>query len=522
MLLTLSLAVDIIVKKHGNMVKNILNLFLFIVSLCVISCSVNEPDEINILFDQEFAVPLINSEISIGDVADQAGTNTSLSIDPDGKITVIYKGDFIRNQSTELFPPFPGLVPFPLTDSITAITLPIPDKFEIRRAIFGNTNIRFAFENNFAEFLTVRVWASELQKDGKPLDTTFLVAPVSVPVAIPTQPINLNGYEVTSFDNSLEFRYDARNLAGDRLVFDNASMFFDVLLFNYVEGYFSDEKFELKGNVIAVGVFNKWISGGMDFEAPRLTVDVQNSFGFPVRSRFNQVRFNTISGNAFDLNSEFIESGVDFGYPTINEVGVIKENTFSFTSQNSNIREIFNDKTIQVSYDIDAIANPDQDRSIINFVDTSSFFSIAASVEVPLLGKANNFTLSDTFDLDLTSLNDLNSAEFKSIFKNDFPVNIDIQFYFLSDQLQILDSMFVAGPIFVESAQIMPNGRTAKGLDQIFYTEFDVQKTNRIRLAKRIAAVVRLQSPSGNHSAWIYDDYAIGLKLGAKFRVRNK
>jgi hypothetical protein len=502
------------------MKKNLLILWLFSISLFAISCSVNEPDDVNILFEQEFAVPLINSEIRIADVADQAGQNTSLRIDKHGRITVVYKGDFIRNQSTQLFPPFPGLVPFPLTDSITFITLPIPDKFEISRAIFGNTNIRFVFENTTGEILTVRVWAPKLQKNGNPLDTTIVVLPLPVP--IPTGPINLNGYEVTSSDNSLEFRYDARSLSGERIVFNNANMFFDVLLFNYVEGYFSNEKFELKGNVIAVGVFNKWIAGGMDFESPRLTVDVQNSFGFPVRSRFNQVRFKTISGNAFDLSSEFIESGVDFDFPTINEVGQVKENTFSFTSQNSNIREIFNDKTIEVSYDIDAIANPDQDRSIINFVDTSSFFSIAASVEVPLLGTANNFTLADTFDLDLSGLKDFTSAEFKSIFNNDFPVNIDIQFYFLSEDMQKIDSMFVGGPLSVVAAPLLPNGRTAKGSDQIHFTEFDVQKTDRIRFARRIAAVIRLQSPPGNQSAWIYNDYAIGLKLGAKFKVKNK
>lgn len=43
----------------------------------------------------------------------------------------------------------------------------------------------------------------------------------------------------------------------------------------------------------------------MDFEDPKIRIDVDNNLGFPVRSKFNKIRFNTFSGSEFDLERDF-------------------------------------------------------------------------------------------------------------------------------------------------------------------------------------------------------------------------
>lgn len=62
---------------------------------------------------------------------------------------------------------------------------------------------------------------------------------------------------------------------------------------------------DISGDIINICVFNNWLRGGMDFEDPKIRIDVDNNLGFPVRSKFNKIRFNTFSGSEFDLERDF-------------------------------------------------------------------------------------------------------------------------------------------------------------------------------------------------------------------------
>ena len=498
---------------------------IFLASLLfLLSCNKYEDlSDLNFVTDQEFAIPLIDSKISILDVADQAGGNVSVRIDADGRVTVLYNGELVRNQASDVFPPVPGILPNILTDSVTNLKLPIPDKFEIRKAIFKKTNMFFRFDNVLNEAIIVTMKIPAMIRDGKAFEKVYLVPPAIIPIPYITPFENLEGYQLTSADNTIRFEYDARRPNGERIVFDYAEMRFDVIEFSYVEGYFSNETFEIEGDIINVGVFNKWLRGGMDFEDPKVRIDVENSFGFPVRSKFNKVRLTTFSGNEFDLVSDFIQSGVDFDYPRVNEIGVVKFGSFSFNKDNSNLREIFNDKTIRVSYDIDAVANPDADRSITNFVSQESYFSVNAAVELPLQGRANNFTLGDTFNLDLSDFDQFATAQFKSITTNDFPADIQIQAYFISGTDQVLDSLFASGPLKMSAANLSGTGKTTPGLPQTNFIDFDEVRFENLKNTKKVYAIVSLNNTSQtNQPLWIYDDYALGFKLGARFKLKQK
>ena len=52
------------------------------------------------LSDQEYdvALPLVNSKITIGRIAEESTSNTGIKIDPDGKISVLYFGEVLRKS----------------------------------------------------------------------------------------------------------------------------------------------------------------------------------------------------------------------------------------------------------------------------------------------------------------------------------------------------------------------------------------------------------------------------------------
>ena len=98
--------------------------------LTAVGCIDQEAYEnISIANEQEIAIPLINSSVSISSVTDKVDSeNTSIQVDEEGKVTVFYDGEVLRQTSRQLFPALPGLTDFPLVDTNVFIPLPIDPK----------------------------------------------------------------------------------------------------------------------------------------------------------------------------------------------------------------------------------------------------------------------------------------------------------------------------------------------------------------------------------------------------------
>ena len=86
------------------------------------------------------------------------------------------------------------------------------------------------------------------------------------------------------------------------------------------------------------------------------------------------MELTSITGNRVNLESEFVQKGVDFNYPFLNEIGKTKTTYFSFDRNNSNIRDIFNEKTKTIEYDISAEINAEKDTSINGFADEKDVY----------------------------------------------------------------------------------------------------------------------------------------------------
>jgi hypothetical protein len=479
-------------------------------------------DNIDLAGDQSFAVPLVDSKVSVSSIADKVdGNNTSVFVDTDGKLTVFYNGEVVRNNSTVLFPPIPGILDNVLPDTNSLLPLPFDPKYSIFEGVFGATNMFFRFKVIDADDYKVTVRIPDLvDKNGVSFVRDYEFTSDIDSFERFTYLTDIEGWTLTPIDNNIRFIYEAYNSQGERVKFDYAAMKVDQLVFAYVEGYFSFQVFDVEGSNIGVGLFDNWVRGGMDFENPRMSITVENAFGFPVRSRVDFIKLTTLTGEEFELESIYIDEGIDFGYPKVNEVGVVKSSGFTFDRDNSNLRQLFNEKVVNVSYDIDALANPDDDTSIVNFVDSSSYFSVNVSIEVPMQGKANDFTLKQDSKIDLSELNDVKSATFKSITSNEFPTDIDLQMYFKNAQGEVLDSLFSSGPILIEAGELGSNLKTVSTSTKEAFETFDEIRFANILNATIIETHVSLDNTEASQDPlWIYDEYEIGLKLGATLQL---
>jgi hypothetical protein len=504
----------------------VLKTILPALSLVLFSCFDTEKDTSFGLSDGEYevAVPLVNTKITVSKLAAQSKGNTGIKIDPDGKATLLYNGEVIRRSAAAIFPPLPGFLPYIIDDTLTNIKLEFNNTYLIKKAIFRDTRINFFFENSVPADVKIKMRILELTKNDAVFEKEFtLKYNNTLPTKLLTEQISIDGWTLQSETNSLTFHYDAILPDGTKIKLDNAQMNFDIIKFSYIDGYLGYHVFAVDGSIIDVALFDKWKSGSFDFEDPKITISVENAFGLPVRSRVNKMQLTSITGKTVNLESPFINTGIDFAYPSFAELGKIKTTNFDFNKTNSNIREIFNEKTKTIAYDISALVNPERDTSIRGFITDDSYFVVNVAVEVPLHGSVNQLIVSDTLDIDIDKYYEVQSAEFKSITSNDFPGDIKVQAYFLDEQKNIIDQLFSGDGFVLPAATLLTNGKTIPGSEKTDFISFDKQRFDKIRKSKKLVLTGYLNTTNSDtrKSIWIYNTYGLGLKLGAKVKYRK-
>ncbi|MBK7634316.1 MAG: hypothetical protein IPJ13_08500 [Saprospiraceae bacterium] len=196
----------------------------------------------------EIAIPLINSEISVSRLISASEGTTALVVAPDGRVSVVYNNENVLSKNvTAIFPPFPGLFPYELKDSVSSVQLPVSAGQLVKKAIFKNTKIGFFFESNTASDIKVNLRIPELTKNNVVFEKEFTIKNTgTLPLRLQTELISVDGWTYNSNNNLITFRYNAVTTNGTKLVLDKALMNFDVLNFAYIEGYLGYHKFPIE------------------------------------------------------------------------------------------------------------------------------------------------------------------------------------------------------------------------------------------------------------------------------------
>ncbi len=503
------------------------SLFLLL-CLGLSSCyDIQTPDSIEVEnLQAEYAIPIIDTYATILDIGESTGENTSIEVDEEGRVTVFYNGNVIRNSTPDIFPPVPGFLigefnlEQPETELVLEDLVPFEGGFILKKATFKNNGLVFRLRSDVQEEVSVEVTIPQITKDGIAFSASFVINENgNWGEEILSELIDLNDFTLESDDNTLTINTTAQTASGNPVALDVASMTFNILQFSYVEGFFTKNDNNESGDVITVGVYSTWISGGLDFEDPKLTVEVENSFGFPVRGLFNKLEFTTINDDKFDIMGTAIDAGFDFNYPGLNEVGQVATSQFLMDKNNSNLSQIFNEKVRLVRYDVNAIGNPDDDSSIIGFLTDSSYYNVDIAVELPLQAKINQLVLSDTFDLNIPEYDLINHVELLLTTENNFPFEMKVQGYLINGN-EIIDSLFLEEAYTLPAAQTT-NGIVSQSSSSTSILPFDNARWTDLLSSDKIAMTARFTNEAEDDITWIYKDYGLDMKLGAKIYIQK-
>lgn len=500
------------------MKKQLLVTGIIALVLCLSSCLDKEYYKITVPAPTpDFSIPLVKINSTLGEIAENASENTRVQVDSVGKLTFFYEGQILKRTVLQVFPPIPWFDYFPIADTVAPLDLPIDENFIIQKGVFKQSNIRFRFKSSLQEDITVKMIMPELSKNGVVFEQNFEMKYEGGETNFfESDEISLDGYDVDTNDSKLYFNYDARNESGERIVFDEADMFIDFILFSYMEGFFGNREYPLTGSAIPIGIFNNWESGGFSFDEPELTIGVENSYGFPVTVFFSRLDLTTLSGNIFEIESTAIEDGISFAYPEISEGPTIKNTSFSISADNSNIEQAFNEKATMVNYDILAVANPTVENPVVGFFDEESFFTINTSVKLPIHTNIDDLVLTQSFELNLEDYDQIESGEIILAIKNGLPLNADLQVLFQDNSSIYQDYILDGNWTRINANDVEGQGVEAQEL-QIFRYAMSETSWENIRQSNRMQVKLKLntQNMSNDDYIWLYDYHGIDLRISA-------
>ncbi len=494
-------------------------LLLIAVSVSAIffsNCRISPLDEIKTDLNQEWALPLIDTRKSFGDIINGFDPKAYVQIGTDGTVILRYKGNYTTQSSLDIFANFRN-VSFPILDSTMTVPFSLPSGVHIDYVDVKKGTLRWGIAPA-PEPLNVTISIPQLTKNGVAFRKNFNHNGITLDT------IEMAGWRLAALNDSIYIYTTARKISNGQAFNLKGGGGYQIQNFEfaYSKGYFGQSIFDGPQDSIAIDFFEKWQNGSVYFDNPRMIITLDNSFGVPVRSIMRQGEVLTLDGRRLPLQSP-LTVGVDINYPKINEVGQSKRTVVIFDKTNSNIAEIMSSNPVAIQYDIDGLTNPDSNKSIIGFMTDTSKFELQVEVEVPMIGKAKSFELNDTFAINLSQATEVTQAEFKIITDNGMPIDIALQGYFATSKGAIIDSMYAAKSPLLRGAPVnslgLPTGVTTT--ENVITIAAD--KLKKVRGATKL--IVRYSFSTTNNGTVpvkLTSTQDVRVRIGVKFGVKTQ
>lgn len=496
---------------------NRFNYLILVVFTVLISwnCNLNKFDDLEDGASTEWALPLIDTKKSFGDLIQNFDKQSQVEIKSDGSIIMHYKGSYIARSSFDIFSNFRNAL-FPILDTVMKVPLNTQAGVFVDYAEVKNGMLTWVFQIN--EPLEVTLNVPQLEQNGVPFSRKFKAG-----IGRYSDSVNLKGWRlVTNNDLNIVITHDARRANGDRVNLTNlGAISLKEFEFNFVKGYLGNSPFDAPADTIPIDFFKRWQGGQVDFIEPKMTVELYNSFGVPVRAISRVTEVVSVNGDRITMKSP-LNQGIDINYPTLTEVGQTKKTTIVFDKNNSNFADIISSNPVRVEYDIDGVTNPDPNVKTVGFLTDSSLFNFQVYVDIPLTVKAKNFTFSDTVDVNLSGYESVQEAQLKILTDNKMPVDINLQGYFVGDNYGVIDSFFTKNNLILRGAPVDVSGLPRGSQTAENFITLDEAKFNKVRLAKKIVLKYSISTTnSGSDVVRLTANQDVQVRMGMKFKVKK-
>ena len=491
--------------------------FLCSIALCCLidSCKLPFDDvDLNVKLTPEYAVPLVETSMYFRDLFDGFGGNSFLQVQADGTYKMFYQSQVVETPLLNFFANMTD-VQIPIVQPDMAISFPAPATMRIDAIDFKKGFFKWRFDAQTTP-LTVRISVPQFTKNGQPFSKTFTLANVSV-----KDSIDLNGWRCEPTMGNIVMSYQANKANGEIVSLTNKGNY-EITRFEAktLKGYFGQILLDLPKDSLSFDFFKNWIPNGkITFSEPKITFSFENSYGFPIQIRSLTAESINAAGQKIVLQSP-LTAGFNIAYPLLTEIGISKKTAISIDSKNSNIVDIIGSYPILFSQSFEGKTNVNNPAKDAGFLSDDSRLKTSLTMEIPLIGTAEKFTVFDTLVLNLSKFTQISAAEFKITTDNEMPIDMTLQGYFINSSGGIIDSMVVKETLILRGAPTTSTGTTIGNSLAYNFIKIDAAKFTRIRSAKKIIMKFAISSSNnGANPVKFNGAQKFGVKLGVRVGV---
>lgn len=274
---------------------------------------------------------------------------------------------------------------------------------------------------------------------------------------------------------------------------------------NVVFGDFKQEPFSLSNYSMELDFFDDLQNGTIEFSEAILSLEILNSFGFPIGLNLSGISSQNENANSIELsysstdpdeislgNNITILDGLDTYIPTQNSY---KKNNIILDKTNSNINEMLSSKPNLVAFNLSGNANPiDQNPNSNFYASNGTNLQVNLAIEVPL-----TVTLTDVkIELDPeefylgNELDIIKYLNFNIVTNNQIPLSGIIHMNFTNQGTSI--GIIKTIPLF-DPAPIDSNGESIGTSTTESEISFELNELELLKTATHINLDITFNSP---------------------------
>lgn len=516
---------------------------ILLMSSLFISCVKEEFDMDTITatnWNPNGAAPLINSSLSMWDILNDYDSSDLLVVDSNQFVYLVYE-DTVYSQSAEELIPI-GNQSLNYTDNMTIPGGPLSGDFSTAYdynydftlgggtqldSMFlkqGTLNLTLNSDLNYPATIVMTIPGAT--QNGVPYRDTLNYTGTGSSIASDLSGTKLV-FDNSVVDNRMPIHFDVtvhgNGSANNSPYFFNFGMGFNNLRFRYLYGYLGQFDLDMNNDTVGIRVYNNSIEGNVQWQDPRLYINVYNGWGLPIRTSVDYmeaIRTNPPASNVV-ITGTGIPSPWDIAYPSA--VGQVATSSFALNNGNSNIGAALNITPQRILALVSGGTNPNG-NVVKNFVEDVSRMAVEAKLELPFYGTASGFVLQDTFDLSFD--NNLDHVEwilFKLYTNNMFPVDGDVQLYFCDTNYVCLDSLLnpFDQTLLAATPGPAPDYIVVNSREKTITQTIDGPRVGSLAPTKHIIVRARLNTyNSGLDLVKIYSYYRLDVRLSAQVQLK--
>lgn len=345
------------------------------------------------------------------------------------------------------------LLVFTARDSMAIEARNLPDGTEIKRIYLNSVHLNFTVTNRFTDPMDWKIRFPNVKEvSGEEISLQRRIEgdhTEDITIDYPELYIEMEG-SVPYVLRENEVRVDMRGMTQDSVWYRGGYSVQGALgnmTFSRLEGYMERVNFSFGGELPIEGLGLERMED-VEFNAATINTDFWlKGVSAPVRLAQSVIEVHNRAGIQ---EVEMFEPDYNLPYPAIDKVPMQEE-----TLTKTDVKDVLVDRPSRISFWMLGSLNPDNEKDQLQAFEQNSLIRMTLACDVPAWFSASNYTRSDTMAISFANEDtEVNYLEIKTIFKNAFPFDFNVDLVFLNRDYS--PALVLFEDRLVESATVGP------------------------------------------------------------------